>query len=115
MSPAALPIEISPQALKRRLDAGEKLFLIDVREPAEYQQSRIEGATLIPMRGIPAELSRLDALADQGALIVYCHHGIRSLNVVNWLQEQGVTACQSLAGGIDRWSTEIDSSVPRYS
>ncbi|HEV3199243.1 MAG TPA: rhodanese-like domain-containing protein [Bryobacteraceae bacterium] len=101
--------------MKRRLDAGEKLFLIDVREPAEFALARIEGAELVPMRTVPAELSRLDALTDEGTLIVYCHHGVRSLNVANWLREQGVAACQSKTGGIDRWSLEIDPTVPRYS
>ena len=67
------------------------------------------------MRTVPAELSRLDARADEAPLIVFCHHGVRSLNVVHWLREQGVAACQSMAGGIDRWSLEIDPSVPRYS
>ena len=108
-------MESTPQEIKWRLDAGEKLFLIDVREPVEFQQARIEGAELIPMRTVPAELSRLEARTDAGALIVFCHHGVRSLNVVNWLREQGVSACQSMAGGIDRWSCEIDPSVPRYS
>jgi rhodanese-related sulfurtransferase len=111
----ALPLEITPQEVRRRLDAGEKLALIDVREPHEFQLARIEGAELVPMRAVPAELSRLDAQADDAALIVFCHHGVRSLNVVNWLRGQGVDACQSMAGGIDRWSLEIDSGVPRYS
>ena len=115
MSQPALPIEIAPQDVERRRKAGEKLFLVDVREPSEFALARIEGAELVPMRTVPAELSRLDALTDQGALIVYCHHGVRSLNVVNWLREQGVSACQSMAGGIHRWSLEIDPSVPRYS
>jgi rhodanese-related sulfurtransferase len=97
------------------LDSGEKLTLIDVREPSEFAQARIENAELVPMRTVPAELSRLDARTDVETLIVFCHHGVRSLNVVNWLREQGVDACQSMAGGIDRWSLEIDPSVPRYS
>jgi len=109
-----LPLEIIPRDLHRRLQAGEKLALIDVREPNEFQIARIAGAELIPMRTVPAELSRLDAQADEAPLIVFCHHGVRSLNVVNWLREQGVSACQSLAGGIDRWSLEIDPSIPRY-
>jgi adenylyltransferase/sulfurtransferase len=109
------PLEIAPQEVQRRLQAGEKLTLIDVREPAEFQLARIEGAELVPMRSVPAELSRLDARADDTALIVFCHHGVRSLNVVHWLREQGVGACQSMAGGIDRWSLEIDPGVPRYS
>src|SRR5579872_4217028 len=113
--PGALPLEIVPRDVKRRLDAGERLTLIDVREPAEFQAARIPGAELIPMRTVPGELQRLDAAADDSTLVVICHHGIRSLNVVNWLREQGVASCQSMAGGIDRWSLEIDPSVPRYS
>jgi rhodanese-related sulfurtransferase len=111
----ALPIETTPQDIQRRLADGEKLLLIDVREPDEFQAARISGADLIPMRTIPAHVQRLEAATDDATLIVYCHHGIRSLNVVNWLREQGVSGCQSMAGGIDRWSLEIDPSVPRYS
>ena len=111
---SSLPIEVAPQEVQRRRQAGEKLVLIDVREPAEFQTARIEGAELIPMHTIPAELPRLDALADDNTLIVFCHRGVRSLNVVNWLREQGVANCQSMAGGTDRWSLEIDPSVPRY-
>jgi adenylyltransferase/sulfurtransferase len=111
----ALPLEITPQDVQQRLAAGEKLALIDVREPGEFQLARIEGAELVPMRSVPAELSRLDERADDTPLIVFCHHGVRSLNVVHWLREQGVDACQSMAGGIDRWSLEIDFGVPRYS
>jgi rhodanese-related sulfurtransferase len=110
-----IPLEITPQEVRRRLDAGEKLALIDVREPHEFQLARIEGAELIPMRTVPAELSRLDERAEDAPLIVFCHHGVRSLNVVHWLREQGVGACQSMAGGIDRWSLEIDPGIPRYS
>jgi rhodanese-related sulfurtransferase len=115
LSKTALPLEIAPKEIQRRLQAGEKLALIDVREPGEFQLARIDGAELIPMRTVPAELSRLDAQADETELIVFCHHGVRSLNVVNWLRGQGVDACQSMAGGIDRWSLEIDPTVPRYS
>jgi rhodanese-related sulfurtransferase len=110
----SLPMEISVQEVKLRIDAGEKLHLIDVREPHEYAQARIEGSSLIPMRSVPAELQNLEARADEGALIVYCHHGVRSLSVVNWLREQGVEACQSMAGGIDEWSLAVDPAVPRY-
>jgi rhodanese-related sulfurtransferase len=108
-------MEISPREVQQRIGAGDKLFLIDVREPNEFALARIDGGELIPMRTVPAELSRLDGQADQGTLIVYCHHGVRSLNVVNWLRQQGVDGCQSMAGGIDRWSIEIDPTVPRYS
>jgi rhodanese-related sulfurtransferase len=114
MTEPVLPLEITPQEVQQRLQAGEKLALIDVREPDEFQLARIAGAELIPMRTIPAELSRLDAQADDTPLIVFCHHGVRSLNVVHWLREQGVGECRSMAGGIDRWSLEIDPKVPRY-
>lgn len=110
----ALPLEITPQEVRRRLDAGEKLYLIDVREPHEFALARLENAELIPMRQVPGELQHLESRVEDGDLIVYCHHGVRSLNVVNWLREQGIEACQSLAGGIDAWSRMIDPAVPRY-
>ena len=106
------PLEITPGAVKQRLDSGEKLRLIDVREPFEFQQARIEGSELIPMRGVPQALPSLEA--EETPLIVFCHHGMRSLQVVSWLREQGVEQCVSMAGGIDRWSLEIDPNVPRY-
>jgi rhodanese-related sulfurtransferase len=109
-----LPLEISPAEVQKRIDAGEKLFLIDVREPHEFAIAKIEGAVLIPMRAVPGELQTLEARADEGPLMVFCHHGVRSLNVVNWLRNQGVEACQSISGGIDLWSTTVDPSVPRY-
>jgi rhodanese-related sulfurtransferase len=114
VSETTLPLEITPQDVQSRIDAGEPLVLIDVREPNEFALTRIEGATLIPMRSIPASLQELEAKADENTLIVFCHHGVRSLNVVNWLRNQGVTACQSMAGGIDAWSAVVDPSVPRY-
>ena len=109
-----LPLEIATREVKRLLDAGEKLFLVDVREPYEYATAKIEGSELVPMRSIPASLQALEAQADEGLLVVYCHHGIRSLQVTNWLREQGVEACQSMAGGIDAWSCDVDVGVPRY-
>ena len=114
VSEKILPLETSPQEVQRRIDSGEQLLLIDVREPEEFGITRIEGATLIPMREIPASLQQLEAKADETTLIVFCHHGVRSLNVAHWLREQGVPACQSMAGGIDAWSALVDPSVPRY-
>lgn len=115
MPETPLPLETTPQDIQSRLAAGEKLLLVDVREPVEFQAAGIPGAELIPMRTIPVQLQRLEAASDDALLIVFCHHGIRSLNVVNWLREQGIHNCQSMAGGIDRWSLQIDPSVPRYS
>lgn len=107
-------METTPADVRQRIAAGEPVFLIDVRQPEEHQIARIESAELIPMNSVPQALQSLEQKADEGTLIVFCHHGIRSLNVVNWLRGQGIAECQSMSGGIDRWSTEIDPSVPRY-
>ena len=104
-------LEITPRQIKERLDRGEKLLLVDVREPHEHSLCRIEGAVLIPMGAIPANLQKLDTDED---VICFCHHGMRSLDVANWLRQQGVNSAKSMAGGIDRWSIEIDPKVPRY-
>ena len=104
-------LEISPAELKKRLDAGEKILLVDVREPWENAQCRIQGSVLISIGSVPANLQKLDT--DE-PVVCYCHHGMRSLDVVNWLRQQGVSSAQSLAGGIDRWSLEVDPKVPRY-
>jgi len=108
-----LQMEITPQEVQRRLSAGEKLRLIDVREPFEFQQARIEGAELIPMRSIPKALALFEE--EENPIVVFCHHGMRSLQVVGWLREQGVGNCTSMSGGIDHWSLEVDPNVPRYS
>lgn len=104
-------LEIAPAQVKQRLDRGETVLLVDVREPWEYELCRIEGAKLIPMGTIPANLQSLDVDED---VICYCHRGMRSLDVAVWLRGQGVKSAKSLAGGIDRWSAEIDPQVPRY-
>jgi rhodanese-related sulfurtransferase len=107
-----VPFEITPRQVKEQLDRGEKLRLVDVREPHEFQQAHIEGSELIPMRTVPQSLPSLQQ--EETPLVVFCHHGIRSMQVVTWLREQGVESCRSMEGGIDRWSLEIDPSVPRY-
>lgn len=94
--------------------AGAPMLLIDCREPGEWDRVRLDGAELIPMGSIPAEIQRIEAAADEKPVVVYCHHGVRSLQVVAWLRRQGIENCRSLAGGIDRWSLEIDPSLPRY-
>ncbi len=107
-------MEVSPLEVKQRLDAGEPVLLVDVREPAEFAIAKIGGAELIPMGSVPGQLQRLEAAADDTAIVVFCHHGVRSLQVVNWLRQQGVENCQSMAGGIDLWSLQVDAAVPRY-
>ncbi len=109
-----MPFEIAPKEVLAKKTAGEKLCLIDVREQYEWDICRIEGANLVPMNTVPQALQQLEAQADATTLVVYCHHGVRSLNVVHWLREQGVENCVSMSGGIDRWSVEVDFTVPRY-
>ena len=104
-------LEITAREVKQRLERGEKLLLVDVREPHEHAICQIEGAVLIPMGSIPANLQKLDVDED---VICFCHHGVRSFDVANWLRTQGVLSAKSMAGGIDQWSVEVDPNVPRY-
>ena len=106
------PLEITPAEVQAKRDSGEPIRLIDVREPFEHALCRIEGAELIPMRAIPQHLNDLADIEEP--IVVLCHHGVRSLSVVEWLRRQGVENCASMAGGIDLWSRQIDPSVPRY-
>jgi rhodanese-related sulfurtransferase len=109
-----LALEIMPQDVKRRLDSGEAMILLDVREPDEFAVCSIHGAQLVPMNTVPSRLPEIQRMAESHLLVVYCHHGVRSLNVAQWLRRQGVENCQSMDGGIERWSLEIDPAVPRY-
>lgn len=89
-------------------------LLLDVREPWEAQTARISvpgEQRLIPMGQLPA---RLDELDPAQSVVVYCHHGMRSLQVVAFLERQGFESVYNLAGGIDAWSVEVDPQVPRY-
>ena len=104
-------LEITPADVKARLDRGETLHLVDVREPWEYDLCRIEGAKLVPLGSLAASLQ---TLPDVDEVICYCHHGMRSLDAAVWLRQQGVEGAKSMAGGIERWSVDVDSSVPRY-
>jgi rhodanese-related sulfurtransferase len=115
--PAPPPIEISCQAVHAKREAGDDFLLLDCRELDEYQLARIEGARLLPMSEIEERLGELRAGQAAGAeqdLVVHCHHGGRSLQVAQWLRLRGFPRAQSMAGGIDQWSNEIDPAVPRY-
>jgi rhodanese-related sulfurtransferase len=85
-----------------------------VRENFEHAIARIAGCELVPMNYIPARLQHIEGLAEEKLVVVYCHHGVRSLNVVNWLRGQGVPNCVSMTRGIEGWSCEVDAAVPRY-
>jgi len=104
-------LEIDVYQLKTRLDAGEDLQLLDVREGWEVAIARLQGAVVIPMTELARRLQELDA---KKPTVVYCHHGIRSLHAALALRSRGFEDVRSLRGGIDRWSLEIDSALPRY-
>ncbi len=103
--------EISAEDLKQKLDSGDALNLLDVRELWERRTACIEPSAHIPMGEVPARVQELD---PEEHIIVYCHHGVRSMNVTSWLRQQGFEFVQSLRGGIDSWSRKIDPKVPLY-
>ena len=102
--------EITPTELAARLDAKEDFDLIDVREPYEWQLGRLPTARLIPLGQLPGALSTLDSTRD---IVVYCRSGKRSADATLQLRAAGFRAV-NLAGGILRWSDEIDPSLPKY-
>ncbi len=86
--------------------------LLDVREKWEYDTAHLPDSVLMPIGDVP---SRANSELDPDArVVVLCHHGARSLNVAMWLRQQGFDQAQSLAGGIDAWSRQIDPAIPRY-
>jgi rhodanese-related sulfurtransferase len=104
-------IEVTPREVSERLERGDEFLFVDVRERWEHEASRIDGAVLIPLREIPANLHRL---AGAREIVFFCHHGVRSLDAASWVRSQGIPGARSMSGGIDRWTTEIDPGVPRY-
>ena len=103
--------EITPKEVSQRQERNEELILLDVREPWERQTASITPSVHIAMSDIPACMQELD---PEEHIVVYCHHGVRSLSVTDWLRKQGYEKVQSMSGGIERWSLEIDPGVPRY-
>lgn len=104
------PLDIDPDELTSRLESGRAPLLLDVREGWEWSIGRIPASQHLPM----SELERrLGVLERERELVLYCHHGVRSAMAAEWLRSHGFHA-RSLAGGIDRWSREVDPSIPRY-
>ena len=117
---AALPdpsetIEVSPADVAGWIDDPKDIrpLLIDCREADELALCRIEGHDWIPLGNFPASVETIAASAANG-VVVYCHHGMRSLRAASFLRAQGIGNAFSMRGGIDRWSQEIDPDVPRY-
>jgi rhodanese-related sulfurtransferase len=103
--------EILPEELNERLSGGERLCILDVREPEEVAIARFPGATHIPMGEIPSRASELNRGQET---VVVCHHGVRSAQVAMYLARLGFARVSNLSGGIDLWSATVDPTVPRY-
>jgi molybdopterin/thiamine biosynthesis adenylyltransferase/rhodanese-related sulfurtransferase len=108
-APMHIP-EIQPEELKRRLDAGEDLFILDVREPHEYSICNLRGH-LIPLGELPQRVHELDSSRE---IVAHCRSGVRSGKAVEFLRQAGFRKVLNLAGGILAWSDKVDPSVPKY-
>ena len=105
--------QISPRDVKAMLTAGEPVLLLDVRQPEEHEFCHLPGDVLIPLGDLPQRYEELEI--PEGALVVvYCHHGVRSLRGAGFLQHVGIVNAASMAGGIEAWSLTVDPAVPRY-
>ncbi|HYY98983.1 MAG TPA: rhodanese-like domain-containing protein [Pyrinomonadaceae bacterium] len=102
---------ITPSQLSERMRGEAPPLVVDVREPEEYELARVEGARLLPLSLFNEWAPSLD---PERETVFMCHHGIRSAQVCAYLSRQGFVKAHNLAGGIDRWSTDVDPTVPRY-
>ena len=108
-----MPREITPSELVQHLENGHAICLVDVRQPWENALAKLPDSLLIPLGELPARAGEI-ATAPDTLLVVYCHHGVRSLSAAAFLERLGHVHVRSLAGGIDAWSLEVDPGVPRY-
>ena len=102
--------QITVKELKQRIDAGQDVFLLDVREPYEFQIAQI-GGKLIPQNDVPQRLAEIPRDRD---IVVHCRSGVRSQRIAELLKQAGYPRVSNLAGGILAWSEEIDPSVQKY-
>jgi rhodanese-related sulfurtransferase len=107
-----LPYEISVAEVAQLRTSGQDVTLLDVREPWEVNTAAVEGFVNIPMGELAARANT--ELDPDKHIVVMCHHGARSLSVTAWLRREGFENSQSMAGGIDQWTREIDPKVPLY-
>ena len=113
-SHSSLPLEISVHEARRQLEeGGVHVRLIDVRDPEEFAFNHLPGAQHIPLQTITQE-APAKLMHKEAEILVYCHHGMRSAQAAQILRQLGYTKVYSIAGGVDKWSTEIDPTLPRY-
>ena len=102
----------APELAQWLADAGRaQPLLLDVREPWEFQTCHLDGATPMPMRTVPARLAELDA---DRPVVCICHHGARSMQVANFLEQNGFAEVINLTGGVHAWALQVDNSMPTY-
>lgn len=111
--PRLKPEEISVEELKRRLDTGEPIVVLDVREQDEWDICHIEGAKLVPLSTLPDHIGELKT-NGQPMIVLHCHKGVRSMRALHYLRSQGIENVKSLAGGIDAWAEKIQPNMARY-
>jgi adenylyltransferase/sulfurtransferase len=104
-------VEITPEDLKQRLDRGDKVFILDVRNPEEFQICRIPGSTLLPL---PELAQRFAELPKDREMVVHCKSGMRSAKAIAFLKQQGFQKMSNLKGGILAWADKVDRAMPRY-
>lgn len=92
-------------------DSRAKPLLLDVREPWEYERCHLAGASLVPMRELPA---RLDEIEPDAPVVCICHHGTRSAHAAMFLARQGIADVYNLTGGVDSWARHVDPAMPTY-
>jgi rhodanese-related sulfurtransferase len=117
--PVENPTELAARAIRDQFAAGVSLTLLDVREPAERSFAAIPvppGVVdlFVPMGEVAARLDEIRQAARGGPVVVYCHHGVRSMAVARWLAARGLGPIVNLKGGVDAWSIDVDPGVPRY-
>lgn len=108
---ADVSLVISSQELKSRLEKGEKILFLDVRQQEEHDYAKILGSFLLPLQDLP---QKYDTLSRDKLIVTYCHHGMRSMNAARFLSQKGFKNIKSLEGGIHLWACLIDKSIPTY-
>ena len=104
-------LQITVEELKGKIDQGQAVVLLDVREPMEWEIARLDKAVLMPVAQVPARVNELST-ADE--IVVYCKTGVRSGRITNFLRDLGFRKVKNLAGGIDEWADKVEPEMPRY-
>jgi rhodanese-related sulfurtransferase len=108
---ATIPVQIDGPTLDRIRKANQDVTILDVREPWEVAICAIPGSINVPLSTLPHNLNRLP---EKGPLVVLCHHGMRSMQAVAWLRQNGFENATNLQGGIDAWARQVDTSMATY-